>query len=98
MGLGDKGGAHMTLVSRANKLSKLYSLVDKAGIVFCRAICARVATRTSSQPHLLLARFAPLKRLGATYVFDYSSSTAVADILSKVREIGQGPITHALDA
>ncbi|KAF3398231.1 Protein TOXD [Penicillium rolfsii] len=49
---------------------------------------------TTSSP----ARFDLLKRLGATYTFDYASPTVIADVKAKVEEIGQGPITHALDA
>ncbi|KAJ4263533.1 hypothetical protein NW762_006352 [Fusarium torreyae] len=44
------------------------------------------------------ARFDLVKSLGATHVFDYASPTITADIIAATKEIGQGPITHALDA
>lgn len=44
------------------------------------------------------ARHDLLKSLGASHVFDYSSRTIVADIISTVEALGQGLITHAFDA
>ncbi|KIL88276.1 hypothetical protein FAVG1_08355 [Fusarium avenaceum] len=44
------------------------------------------------------ARHELLTSLGATHTFDYSSPTVVAEIKSAVEALGQGPITHAVDA
>ncbi|PLB45063.1 GroES-like protein [Aspergillus steynii IBT 23096] len=44
------------------------------------------------------ARHDLLKSLGATHVFDYRSSTVVADIKAAVEALGQGLVTHAFDA
>jgi len=44
------------------------------------------------------ARHDLLKSLGENLVFDYASPTVVGDIVSAVRALGHGSITHALDA
>ncbi|KAI7758810.1 hypothetical protein LZL87_013187 [Fusarium oxysporum] len=44
------------------------------------------------------ARHDILISLGATHTFDYSSPTVVAEIKSAVEALGEGPITHAVDA
>jgi NADPH:quinone reductase-like Zn-dependent oxidoreductase len=44
------------------------------------------------------ARHDLLISLGATHTFDYSSQTVVAEIKSAVEALGEGPITHAVDA
>ncbi|KAL2843741.1 GroES-like protein [Aspergillus pseudoustus] len=43
-------------------------------------------------------RHALLKDLGATQAFDYSSPTVIEEIKSAVASLGEGPITHGLDA
>jgi NADPH:quinone reductase-like Zn-dependent oxidoreductase len=67
--------------------------VGITAVQFARASGYRNILTTSSP-----SRFDLLKRLGAAHVFDYSSPTVTADIRAKVEEIGQGPITHALDS
>lgn len=54
--------------------------------------CKNIFVTASSSRHGVL------KSLGATHTFDYSTPTIVADIVSAVEALGQGPITHALDA
>ncbi|KAI6754771.1 hypothetical protein HG530_012523 [Fusarium avenaceum] len=44
------------------------------------------------------ARHDLLISLGATHIFDYSSPTVVTEIKSAVEALGEGPITHAVDA
>lgn len=44
------------------------------------------------------ARYEILKTLGATHTFDYSSANVVEEIQAAVRALGEGPITHAVDA
>ncbi|KAJ0416226.1 chaperonin 10-like protein [Aspergillus carlsbadensis] len=67
--------------------------VGISAVQFARASEYRNIITTSSS-----GRFNLLRKLGACHVFDYSSPTVVADVRAKVEEIGQGPITHALDA
>jgi NADPH:quinone reductase-like Zn-dependent oxidoreductase len=45
-----------------------------------------------------LSRHELLKSIGACQAFDYASKTVVVDIVAAVEALGQGPITHALDA
>lgn len=54
--------------------------------------CRNVFVTASPARHDLLVN------LGATHTFDYSSPTVVAEIKSAVETLGQGPITHAVDA
>ncbi|KAF1939302.1 NAD(P)-binding protein [Clathrospora elynae] len=65
-------------------------------------ICAVQFLRASGCQNIFVtaspARHALLRSLGATHVFDYSSSTVVGDIAAAVEALGQGPITNALDA
>jgi hypothetical protein len=58
----------------------------------CANGCQNILVSASS------ARYELLKSIGATLVFDYASSTVVSNILATVEAIGQGPISHALDA
>ncbi|KAL5364424.1 chaperonin 10-like protein [Aspergillus floccosus] len=54
--------------------------------------CTNILVTASPSRHDLLKSF------GASHVFDYSSPSVVADILSAVEALDQGPITHAFDA
>jgi len=69
------------------------SSVGFSAVQFLRASgCKNILVTASPARHELL------KRIGATFVFDYASSTIVSDIAAAVEALGEGPISHALDA
>lgn len=69
------------------------SAVGLSALQLARASgCRNIFVTASPARHDLLAS------LGATHTFDYSSPTVVAEIKSAVEALGQGPITHAVDA
>jgi NADPH:quinone reductase-like Zn-dependent oxidoreductase len=69
------------------------SSVGICTVQFLRASgCQNILVTASPKRHELL------KRLGATHCFDYTSPNVDADIAATVESLGQGPITHGLDA
>jgi NADPH:quinone reductase-like Zn-dependent oxidoreductase len=69
------------------------SSVGFSAVQFLRASgCKNILVTASPARHELL------KRVGATMVFDYATSTVVPDIVAAVEALGEGPISHALDA
>ncbi|KAL0940497.1 uncharacterized protein CTRU02_203260 [Colletotrichum truncatum] len=67
--------------------------VGQAAVQFARASGYQNILVTASP-----GRHEALKTVGATLTFDYASATVITDIISAVKALGQGPITHALDA
>ncbi|KAH3972295.1 hypothetical protein HBI62_021580 [Parastagonospora nodorum] len=65
-------------------------------------ICALQFLKASGCQNILvtasLGRHELLKSLGATHTFDYNSLTVEADIAAAVQALGQGSVSHALDA
>ncbi|KAF3040770.1 hypothetical protein E8E12_009406 [Didymella heteroderae] len=69
------------------------SSVGLCAIQFARASGFQNIFVTASRP-----RHETLKGLGATHLFDYTSSTVTRDISEAVTTLGNGPITYAFDA
>ncbi|KAI4944777.1 hypothetical protein J4E91_008464 [Alternaria rosae] len=67
--------------------------VGFSAVQFLRASgCKNILVTASPARHELL------KRIGATLVSDYASPTVVSDIVAAVEALGEGPISHVLDA